>query len=121
MTKQQQLFSLVHEVTEFCLAHFGRCFTGWSREKIFMHIGNSAMRGEIFVIRKCGEIKAMAVIQRTTKGVLIGNVIGTRDSCREIFRRAVKQWPGVTRYFSYRFRHGQPQLVEFKGIERFCR
>lgn len=121
MTKQQQLFEKVHELTEFCLAHAGRCFAGWSREKVFLHIGNAAMRGELFVIRKCGEVKAMATIQRTTNGVLIGGVIGTREDCQKIYRMGCKQWPDVKRFFSYRWRGSEHKLVELRSVERFCK
>lgn len=85
-----------------------------------MHVGNAAMRGEIFVIRKHGAVSAVAFVQRTTKGALIGNVIATRDECREIFRRASKQWPGVERFFTYRWRHDKPTFTELRAVRRFC-
>lgn len=119
MTKREQFFQLVHEATEFCVVRAGRCFAGWSREKIFVHIAANALEGTMFIVKNGNEVKAIGFAKPTGQNRLfIGQVVGGRAQCRELFRRVMERWPDVKRFFAYRDDH----LTEFdlKTMRRFC-
>lgn len=104
-----------HEATEFCLAHAGKCFGGWTREKIFLHIGSNALAGTLFIVKYKGKVNALGIAKPTGDGRLfVGEVIGTRAACRQMFARVLAKWPGVKRVFAYRHKgKPDPRLVEY--------
>lgn len=119
--EQQRFFNKVHEVTEFCLEHIGRCFTGKSREELFIYIGEMALQRGIFVIRKQGEIKAVAFAQPTSEGrVLVKEVIGNRTYARDLYEAVMRQIPDAKRFFTYRWKRNRHVLVELASLRRFC-
>lgn len=122
--KKDKFFFLVHEATEFCLAHANKCFGKWSREKIFLYIAQNALEGYLFIVKVENKVRALAVAKPTGEGRLfIGEVIGSRSDCRKMFSIVKKKWPNLKRFFAYRH-CGQPspKIVEFRPetIWRFC-
>jgi hypothetical protein len=138
MTDAKAFFERVHEVTEFCMAHAGKCFGGWPRETVFLYVGFHALAGSIFVMRRNGHIAAVGfawTFEPGTSGhefnwgrpvpgeaLMVREVIGHREACRRLFKQAREKWPAVKRFFAYRHRGARPVLVEFNPstIERFC-
>ena len=124
MTKKQQFMEACHEVTQFCLARGGKCFKGWSKERVFLHIGSNALAGTLFVVRDHGIVKAIGIAQPTSRRrMFIGEVIGSRETCRVLFRRVMARWPRVRRFFAYRLKGTDNlKLVEFNplALRRFC-
>lgn len=134
MNKTQQFWRRIHEVTNFCLTHRGRCFPGWPDETVFFYVAFHGLCGTIFVVKSDGKIKAVGFgwpagqsevaadfnwrLPKPGKCLVIMEVIGERRVCGNIFARAVARWPQVGRFFAWR--HGR--LVEFsrKALERFC-
>ena len=134
-----EFLARVHEVTEFCLAHAGKCFGGWSRETIFLYVGFHALAGSIFVVRRNGNITSVGFANpcepgteatpfdwhKVTPGasLVIREVIGTREACRTMFRQARARWPFVQRFFAYRHRNNVARLEQLQPteIERFAR
>lgn len=138
MSDPMPFFERVHEVTEFCLAHAGRCFGGWPRETVFLYVGFHALAGSIFVVRRNGNIAAVGFawpcqpdkvaadfdwhIVPPGDALMVREVVGTREACRRMFAQARARWPFVKRFFAYRHRRNTPKLIEFTPatMERFC-
>ena len=138
MKDLQPFWERVHEVTEFCLGHAGKCFGGWPRETVFLYVGFHALAGSIFVVRRDGRLAAIGfawpfkpdtdAVEFHWKPVppgealMVREVIGTREDCRSMFRQARKRWPFVKRFFAFRHRADKPVLVEYEpaSMERFC-
>lgn len=135
MNRTQQFLCRVDEVTQFCLASRGPCFNGWTREKVFLYVGFHSLAGTIFVIRKSDHsiqsvgfgwpatFQGVAQVfswKPTAPGhaLFIAEVIGDRSSAGRMFRMAMKRWPKVKRFFTYRREH----LVEIKpgALMRFA-
>lgn len=125
MTKQQQFLLKCHEVTEFCLKHTPYCFGCWPRESVLLYVGFSAIAGCLFVKRDHGDIKGVAFAfpenyERLTSldkqgkptfnwslpseadCLMIREVMGTKQICREFWAMAQRQWPSLKRCFTYR-------------------
>lgn len=140
MNDHQPFFERVHEVTEFCVWHAGKCFGGWPRETVFLYVGFHALAGTIFVVREQGSRQISAVgfawpFQPGTAAaefnwhpvppgpaLMMREVVGTRADCRTMFVRARARWPHVERFFAYRQRNTRHELTEFSPatMERFC-
>ena len=115
MSKEKQFIEWLGRVTEFCLSRAGKCFGGWTPEEVFMYLGKNAARGELFVVGD-GDVEAVGIANRTTKGLFIKQVIGTRKECRVMFQQAMLKWPEVRRFFTYR--RGQLREVSFDTMRR---
>lgn len=138
MTLPKPFLERIGEVTNFCVQHAGKCFGGWPRETLFLYVGFHALAGSIFVVRRNGNIAAVGFawpcqperasdpfeFKRVPAGdaLLVREVIGTREACREMFAKARAQWPHIKRFFAYRHRDNKPELFEFglSTMERFC-
>jgi len=140
MNELQPFWERVHEVTEFCLGHAGKCFGGWSRTTTFLYVGFHALAGTIFVVREpgSGAIEAVGFAWPFQPGtetaefnwhpvppgeaLMVREVVGTRAACRQMFRQARRRWPFVKRFFAFRQRAARPVLVEYEPtfMERFC-
>lgn len=123
MTKRDLFFLRCHEVAEFCLARAGRCFGGWSREKVFEHIVKNALEDTLVVVKDGDEVKCVAIYKPTGQGrIFFGQLIGTREACRRGFARIIKRWPHSFRFFAYRQHGSGIKLVEFnlRSVLRFC-
>ncbi len=138
MNANQKFLNYVGEVTQFCVRNAGKCFGGWPKETVFLYVGFHALAGSIFVVRTGGKISAVGFAwpcqpehagdefewrkAAPGEGLLIREAIGTRAACRQMYRKALAQWPNVKRFFAYRHRDNKPELFEFgrDTMERFC-
>lgn len=138
MSLPKPFLERVAEVTDFCVQHAGKCFGGWPKETVFLYVGFHALAGSIFVVRRNGNIAAVGFAwpvkpERAAEdfswhpappgdALMVREVIGTREACREMFARARAQWPHIKRFFAYRHRDSKPELFEFSlsTMERFC-
>lgn len=120
MTKQQQFMSKVTEVTEFCMKQTPYCFGCWPVQTIFIYVGFAALTGCLFVKRNHGKVCAVGfafpeTMQRIKAGakfdwtlpkqadaLLIREVIADRETCADFGKVAVRQWPTLKRFFTFR-------------------
>jgi hypothetical protein len=116
----------VAEVAEFCHAHRGRCFPGWTVEQIIVYVSFHATWGTVFLARDKSTRKVESVAfawptadermvfnwRRAIEGdtLLIAEVIGNRKTVKRLFRLALRQWPKVRRFCTWRW----GKLVELK-------
>lgn len=141
MMNKADFLARCHYLTEFCLEHGKECFYGWTSEKLFWFIGYNGLAGTLFVNEQDGQVNAVGVawtdsadkiIERERTGechfawklppkgdaLVIAGVVGDRKSCAELYRKALKKWPFVKRYFTWR----QGNLVELppETLARFA-
>jgi hypothetical protein len=140
ISDRQKIFRELHELTEFCLANRGKCFAGWTREKLFFYLGFHRLAGTLFVVRT-GRIEAVGVaftarpeqILAHTAGetyfhwrlpepgnaLVIFDVIGRRATVAKLFRMASRKWPAVRRFFTWR--REALKEISTRKMEAFCR
>jgi hypothetical protein len=118
MTPKEQLFETCHELTEFCMVHAGKCLEGWSREKIFAHVCQNILEKQVYIVKVGSEMKSVAIVKKTSKGVFIDWCLGSRDTCRQMFRSVMQRFPDTRRFFAYH--HDKFQELDERSILRFC-
>ncbi len=143
MEINQQMADRVREIVVFCLKHRGRCWRGWSAEKIFKYVGFHVCSGTIVVTGEpvsgvaIGWTSSVAeIIRRDRSGepqfawstidegraLLICEVFGNKQTSATLWRMALEKWPFINRIFTYRSTGGKRQeLVElsFQKLARF--
>ena len=111
--EMQKLFEAAHEITEFCFSRRGKCFGGWTREKIFAYIAHSILEKHIFIVKVKDKVKAIAIAKPTGEGRLIFyEVIGGKSACRQMFSQIMQRWPDVKRFFAFRQHAGKTSDLE---------
>ncbi len=146
MSSNQQTADEIKEIVVFCLEHRGRCFAGWSANKIFKYVAFHFLSGTLFLVRDGDQITGVAIgwlgkaaefLRRDERGIpqfawglpekgnalLIADVFGSRETCGKLWEQALKKWPKINRVFTYR-QGGQeqrPHLIEFtpETLKRF--
>jgi hypothetical protein len=140
MTTNETFLSRVGEVTEWCFERRGKCFEGWSREKLFFYVGFCMVGKAIFVERDDrGSIQTVVFawptrlelvnepfnwrIPKPGDCLFVAQVIGARKFMRAILAKVVSQWPHVKRFFALRHKgDAVERMVEFKPdlVQRIC-
>ena len=123
MSSKEKFMLWCHELTEFCLANGGVLFKTWTRERVFLHLAVNSIAGTLFVVKNNDKVKAVGIAKPMNQDcVFVEEVIGNRESCREIYRRVMQKWPTLKRAFSERAdKDGKFRFVELKGVHRLCR
>lgn len=134
MTKTQQFWERIHELTDFCLANRRKCFAGWPDATVFFYVAFHVLSGTIFVVKSDGKIKAIGFgwpaeqsqvarsfswqLPKPGECLVMMEAIGARKHCADMMRRALERWPQVRRFFAWR----RGKLVEFRRdtMDRFC-
>jgi hypothetical protein len=143
----QAMAEAIKRIVVFCLERQGRCFKGWSADKIFKFLAWHYLNGSLFMVTTnehegtrilavgvAWPMDAAMIRYRDAEGLplfewqpcdwdgdalLISTVFGERKYCAVLLKLALNQWPQCKTVFTYR----RGVLVELdEGVlGRFCR
>jgi hypothetical protein len=133
----QQIANQIVEVARFCIEHQGRCWKGWSANKIFRYLSFHFLAGTLGVTRANNTIVGVGIawpdssteILRRDKdkelqfnwrlpekgdALMIAEVFGARSVCGKLWIVALSRWPRIQRIFTHRQKRNdaEPMLVE---------
>lgn len=132
------------EVTNFFLSHRGKCFEGWTPDKVAKYVLVHAVYRNVFVAldrfgligaaailwpNDAATIRAMAELDKpqftwspTPKdgdSILIADVAGDRQFMPEILRHVMAHWPDSPRKRLFTYRRGNLVELSWKTVNRF--
>jgi len=118
MNETQKIKEWIHELTEFCIKHRGRCFKDWSRERIFLYLFGSSLMGILHVLRDDNQnVDGVFIASKATEeNVVFAQIVGNRNSVGKAFQISRKLFPNAKKWFTYR----RGKFVEIHSIHRFC-
>ncbi len=133
----QQTVNQIKEIVTFCIEHQGRCWRGWSANKIFRYIAFHFLAGTLAAVRANNTIAGVGIawlgnasefIRRDVErepqfdwklpqkgnALMVAEVFGVRSECKRLWGGCLNRWPHVSRIFTHRQKRNEakPRLVE---------
>lgn len=133
------------EITNFFLSHRGKCFEGWTRDKVAKYVLVHAVYRNVFVVfDRIGVIGAAAILwpndaatikaiaeacqpqftwtptPKDGDSILIADVAGDRRFMPEILKQAAVPLPNIFQKRLFTYRRGKLVELSWPTVLRFC-
>ena len=120
----------VGRITEFCMAHQGRCFEGWRKEKIFFYVGfclignacfvvydnDNAIRSVVFawpMKEQSLSLKFNWKLPERGRVLFVSEMFGARRYMRRVFDMVFDRWPDIWKVCALRHKGKEAEKLEW--------